>query len=85
MVERVAAAIAKLGADGCEVTDGGGSIAACVGPCRCREFARAAIQAMREPTWKMKEAGADSYGQGRSWTGTWQAMIDAALKEAGHD
>lgn len=46
-----------------------------------KDAARAAMVELRLPTWKMKQAGADSYGQGRSWTGTWQAMIDSALKD----
>jgi hypothetical protein len=49
------------------------------------ELARAAIEAMREPTDAMKQAGDDFSGNlaithDASGEGTWQAMIDAALK-----
>lgn len=45
-----------------------------------REQARAAIEAMREPTEAMVKA---AYGRERTGTerGNWRAMIDAALKE----
>jgi hypothetical protein len=89
MVERVARAMADFAAEGCEVTVGGGSIAACVGPCRCRELARTAIAAMREPTEAMVEATKQLYEPGgpgyRSVhagdLATWHAMIDAALEQ----
>lgn len=41
-------------------------------------FARAAIQAMRQPTMEMVEAAAKVKGCGANITGPWQAMIDAA-------
>lgn len=40
------------------------------------EQAIAAIKAMREPTEEMQKAWAS-----RGWFGTWQATIDAALKD----
>lgn len=42
------------------------------------EIARAAIEAMREPTKKMVEAGTYRHAV---YEEGWQAMIDAALKE----
>lgn len=39
-VERVADWFADNWWDGCEVKSGGGRIAACIGPCACREAAR---------------------------------------------
>jgi hypothetical protein len=39
------------------------------------EMARGAIEAMREPTDAMREAGRTTY----TGFGAWQAMIDAAL------
>ena len=42
------------------------------------EWARAAITAMREPTKEMVRAGFRDWG---GTSGTWQAMIDAALEE----
>lgn len=56
-----------------------------------RAEARAAIEAMREPTDAMCEAGAiyyhDNYQEGRAKEQTtaqpiWEAMVDAALKES---
>lgn len=44
-----------------------------------REFARAAIEAMREPTTEMKFCGIQEEAYGID--ATWKAMIDAALKE----
>lgn len=44
--------------------------------------ARAAIEAMREPTEAMESAGWDSYDRNDGWSGPqycWQAMVDAAL------
>lgn len=69
MVERVARAIAEARFGiGCPV-DGDDRIAA-----------RAAIEAMREPTDAMVDA---AYGRERTGTerGNWRAMIDAALTE----
>jgi hypothetical protein len=43
-----------------------------------REIARAAIEAMREPTEQMVEAASPPKGI----AGGWSAMIDAALKDA---
>lgn len=60
--------------------------------CHCERTARAAIEAMREPTGEMKNAGAASYGVGDAYIGegaallngqptrAWQAMIDEALR-----
>lgn len=47
---------------------------------RHRDMARAAIEAMREPTDAMVDA---AYGRERTGTerGNWRAMIDAALTE----
>lgn len=47
------------------------------------DYARAAIEAMREPTEAMCSAAEDSGSleAGSSPFGAWQAMIDAALKE----
>ena len=46
---------------------------------QCRAFARAAVEAMREPTDAMVDAG-EIYSDGNAaWRG-WQAMIDAALR-----
>lgn len=78
MRDRLAQVFADLRADGCEVTDGGGSIAACVGPCRCRELASAAIEVMRIPTQAMIAAGAWEDGAGTALL-VWRAMVDAAL------
>jgi hypothetical protein len=45
-------------------------------------LARAAIEAMREPTKEMGEAGFETLKWGESPSDVvWQAMIDAALKE----
>ncbi len=49
-----------------------------------RDLARAAIEAMREPTEEMKEAGSDfvyeAWGDGKTIAReAWQANIDAAL------
>lgn len=71
MIERVARALAKLADND-----------------NWNEFvpdARAAIEAMREPTDAMM-AAVDCAGEkadwlsGRAWTAAWQAMIDEALK-----
>lgn len=43
-----------------------------------RQFARAAIKAMREPTEAMCDAGDEYNGNDRA---VWQSMIDAALKD----
>jgi hypothetical protein len=73
MIERVARALCKAdGVDRCIYPDCG---------CPHEYRARAAIEALREPTPAMIEAGiqcGDGYG---SQPGTWQAMIDQALKE----
>lgn len=51
--ERVANWFSDHWWDGCEVKSGGGRIAACTGPCACREAARdvLAISAM-QPRWR---------------------------------
>jgi hypothetical protein len=80
MVDRVATILAEAGM--CEVTDGGGSIAACVGPCQCRTMARAAIEAMRESTEAMEKAAMDAALDNGGWDiEVYQARIDAALAE----
>lgn len=46
--------------------------------------ARAAIEAMREPTWPMEESGWESYpkvGEFPVPAELWEAMIDRALKD----
>jgi hypothetical protein len=47
-----------------------------------RALARAAIEAMREPTKAMIEAGASGSGEDSEdvATGAWESMIDVALK-----
>lgn len=78
MIERVAAAVSMLCPDGCEES---GYVAACVGPCKCRDIARAAIEAMREPTPTMIVANSDAGGPDDEQTRTdWRDMIDAALE-----
>lgn len=52
-------------------------------PCRCLTAARSAIEAMREPTGEMIDAGAASMDPFEpTWSGfpskTWRAMIDTA-------
>jgi hypothetical protein len=79
MVERVAKVFADAGLDGCEATDLGGSIGACVGKCLCRETARAAILAMRTPTIAM--CGAQKMVKRGAADFIWCAMVDAALAE----
>lgn len=76
MVERVIAAIRseiRVDATGLAPTIASAYI---VG---IEEAARAAIEAMREPTYEMR------FGQGSAWpedaAKTWRAMIDAALAE----
>ncbi len=51
--------------------------------CGCREAARAAIAAMREPTPAMLAAGMDAYDllTADQVRPAYKAMIDAALKE----
>lgn len=52
-------------------------------PFHAEELARAAIEAMREPTNAMERAG-DEYGRftnGPSACVVWEAMIDEALKD----
>lgn len=82
MVERVAEAIMRVDADG-KISD-------------YYKWARAAIEAMREPTEEMRRAGfensphdvggcRDQIESGREWmklavVGPYQAMIDEALK-----
>lgn len=94
MIERVAKVFADAGLDGCETTDLGGNLRACVGKCLCRTTARAAIQATHEPTDAMLWAGyqADAGtektfedfmslcpGWRADQTAIWRAMITAAL------
>ena len=44
LADRIATILSDAGHHGCEATDGGGSVAACVGPvCECRVRARAII------------------------------------------
>lgn len=76
MIERVARVWADANLDGCETTMDGGNILSCVGKCRCREAARAAIEAMREPTDAMAES--THWGPATGAT-VWRTMIDAAL------
>jgi len=67
MVERVAKALCKHGGDCWQMHI---------------DDARAAIEAMREPTEAMESAGWDSYDRNDGWSGPqycWQAMVDAAL------
>lgn len=49
-----------------------------------RTRARAAIEAMREPTDAMSDAAAERPGQ-MSYTDVWQAMIDAAVSSGDED
>lgn len=86
MIERVATVFANAGLDGCETTDLGGSIRACVGKCLCRETARLAIEAMREPIASMLDAACEGMPDPETMalhridaTDQWRAMIDAAL------
>jgi len=77
MVERVAkAVVAKLQPS----VFCGGDEACDSLPCSCAlDIARAAIEAIREPTDEMLDAG---WGQrGERARGIWRLMIDAALKE----
>lgn len=53
-----------------------------VGICAARVIARAAIEAMREPTGGMQDAGNSAYHDNdRSIGAAWRAMIDKALAE----
>lgn len=78
MIERVARAIAKTDHGG-RVADEGYWQTACTGSNSYRAMARAALEAMREPThamlWsrEMPDIGPDEIRV------LWQAMIDAAL------
>lgn len=76
MIERVARAIARDDYDGDDLWDklGPGNKAA------YKANARAAIEAMREPTEKMSDEGAAN-NFGKPSYAAWQAMIDAALSE----
>jgi hypothetical protein len=84
MVERVAQIIAVASWDTC----GPRALSGCLPQtCACREQARAAIAAMREPTQHMKSAAViDAEGEWRFGAHEarkcWQAMIDAALTES---
>jgi hypothetical protein len=69
MIERVAKAIF----DTMDVTDGLDGSAA-------ERYARAAIEAMRESTQAMDDAGA-IYSDCNGAPRTWEAMIDEALRE----
>lgn len=76
MVERVARAIARDDYDGDDLWDefGPGNKASYTAN------ARAAIEAMREPTEKMSDEGAAN-NFGKPSYAAWQAMIDAVLLE----
>ena len=78
MVERVAKALHKA-----DNPDGSyeGFFAHTPDPQIYERMARAAIEAMREPTEAMDEEGA-IFSDCNAATRTWQAMIDAALKGA---
>lgn len=67
MVERVEEAIRRRMA-----RDGGYELS---------DLARAAIEAMREPTTDMENAGAEADDYGLDAVQSWSVMIDAALKE----
>lgn len=71
MIERVARAIAK-GEYGENVDDVWHT---------CIDDARAAIEAMREPTEAMLDAGYGAEPTGAALVAPWEAMIDAALAE----
>ena len=80
MVEKVAAAIWALQRDtDCndysQLWDGRGSAKELA-----REMARAAIEAMREPTEAMR-AAKDAIDMGAGTDGIWPAMISAALSD----
>ena len=47
----------------------------------CESIARAAIEAMREPTRDMSHFGHGHWTDGKGAISIWQVMIDAALKE----
>jgi hypothetical protein len=97
MVERVARAIAVAQVCGLDFKDGQRSL--CTDPrvgvdqrvvsdCDCMRSARAAIEAMREPTEAMENAARDwsaaKYGKpiGKDASnGCWQCQINAALKD----
>jgi hypothetical protein len=77
MIEKVARAIAEVNVSGSDLLhysydkDSDGYL----------ELARAAIEAMREPTEAMLDS---TGGECRVWApGAWVSMIDAALKENG--
>jgi hypothetical protein len=74
MIERVARAIA-----GCETADDWGDLTSHWQE-QFRKEARAAIEAMREPTTDMCEAGWDGFDDANVARSVWHAMIDAALK-----
>lgn len=78
MVERVAKALYE--ATPFKETEGGYDAQSDLYRRSCRLLARAAIEAMREPTDAMVDA---AYGRERTGTerGNWRAMIDAALTE----
>lgn len=85
MIERVAAAIKKM-AD----YDGDSAFGGSPEVSNWSAVARAAIEAMREPTAPMYIAGSeanhttmdnDGDGDGGGMVAAWRAMIDAALEE----
>jgi len=70
MVEKVAQAVDDEGPVGC----------CTIGPDKARLIARAAIEALREPTPEMVGAMRDNIGP---LVEMWRAAIDAALSEEG--
>lgn len=56
--------------------------------CRLEDLARAAIEAMREPTEAMESAFFDAHSDAETFFAEpgdcWRAMIDAALQESSH-
>jgi len=87
MIERVGMVIMRV--DGCGLTNDAGDRVFCNdlsvpedhrGNCECLSTARAAIEAMKEPTESMEIEG-DNHAD-RSAV-VWTAMISQALKEGG--
>ena len=87
MVERVARAFSDVCLDGCEHQGKADEMRACVDPpCYCRELARVAITAMREPTEAQAKLMDDLLARAdrpatKRWHWVWQEMIDSALRD----
>ena len=82
MIEKVAQAISdSIEAQGATLAEIGDDLTLVDGDLSFSLIARAAIEAMREPTEAIFEAGEKYVRLGRIVEVQWQRMIDAALKE----